>query len=293
MRARFRPPQKEQKPTVQQHRGLRRAHHLDIQVLPTARTVVMSEFYPKPARKSSPFIVTPYLVDATAGLSASMPTRCPAGAVGAKSACRLRRHGSRQRKTGPQCPVAIVRCQTHGRSFTLYPPGFAPYARQLLVPLAPDGEQISVADEIAVFDDTPFEAAIDAKSGRAWARESDESPALPPDRWWSTQNRHLVRAARLLGVSHGLSDTVRGKIAAVLSLSTLFLREQVVTRGYRAIGDAVCSVLALLRRGRQAANDLLVCAHLAGQCGEPFFWDARRQVLRQSPFLEAGTNPQE
>jgi hypothetical protein len=47
------------------------------------------------------------------------------------------------------------------------------------------------------FEGTVFDAALDGAEGRAWARASD---GKLPDRWWSTQGRHLRLASRLLGM---------------------------------------------------------------------------------------------
>ena len=56
---------------------------------------------------------------------------CPFG-----EACRVLQHDVRQRKTGPAVPLVVYRCAVHRRFFTVYPPGYAPYARQRLAPLS-------------------------------------------------------------------------------------------------------------------------------------------------------------
>jgi hypothetical protein len=188
----------------------------------------------------------------------------------------------RVRKTGPRHLLAVVVCGTHGCGFTLYPPGYAPYRRQPVLHVAPDGSPVPGDGDHERFAETMFEAAVDAKAGRAWARLTEDDP---PEHWWSTQGRHLGFAARLVGVAANLADAARETIATALSVSTLMLREHSLARGYRAIGDAICDVLQRIRGGTRRAQQLLVCGHLAGHWGAPWRWDPSRQVMERSPFL--------
>ena len=235
-------------------------------------------------RSHRPFIVTPYVARTDGELEAQMPSSCPRGA-GAVEPCRLSLHHRRSRKTGPEHPLAVIACRTHGVAFTLYPPGYGPWRRQSVERLSPDGRALGVEIDLeaAEFAGTLFEAAADARAGRAWARDGGASDR-PPERWWSTQGRHLALAARLVGVAAELCDKTRERLAAVLSVGTLLLRDKAKARGYRAIGDAVCSVLTALGRGPRRARRLLLCGHLVGCLGEPMYWDARRGVLHRSPF---------
>lgn len=238
---------------------------------------------PRPRR---PFIVTPYVAGPDGRLAAQMPSCCPVAVGG--SSCDLRIEHRRHRKTGPRHPLTVVRCRTHGCAFTLYPPGYAPYRRQPVVRLSPDGRPIRGEGDATRtdFDQTLFEAAVDAGHGRAWARESGPDP---PRRWWGTQGRHLSLAARLVGVARDLGDRVRSSIAAVLSVGNLLLREGARAVGYRGIGRAICDVLGRLGRGARRAVQLLVCGHLIERWGEPLHWDPRRQLLERSPFRPPGT----
>ncbi len=185
----------------------------------------------------------------------------------------------------------MLRCRTHGCAFTLYPPGYAPYRRQPVMRVAPDGKPIHGEGDRqrTDFAQTVFEAALDARQGRQWARQSD-SFHDPPERWWGTQGRHLTLAARLVGIARDLSDRARSSIAAVLSVGHLQLRESSHAVGYRAIGHAVCGVLERMRGAAWRARQLLVCGCLADLWGEPLYWDAPRQVLERSPFPAAGTD---
>lgn len=252
----------------------------------------MSSSYPQQPPSCGPFIVTPYVIEPQDLLEAQKPSCCPVQGVCGHGECNLRVDHYRHRKTGPKHSLMVVKCRTHGYAFTLYPPGYAPYRRQAVMRVAPDGKPIygEGKDAPEPFDDTLFDAAFDARSGRPWARQSPSLPQPPPERWWGTQGRHLRMAARLVGLAAELGDTVRGCIATILSVSSLQLRDGSHARGYRGIGKAVCDVLQRIRGSvRRRALDLLVCGHLAGHWGEPLYWDVDRQSLERSPFLPAGT----
>ena len=248
----------------------------------------MSGSYTESASERRPFIVTPYVAGPDGRLRPRMPTCCPLGVDGA-GGCVLWVHDERHRKTGPSHALSVVRCRTHGASFTLYPPGYAPYRRHALLRLSPSGAAVEAASgrEHADFEGTLFEAALDAREARSWARDST---AAIPDRWWGTQGRHLRLAARLLGLDRELGERVREKIAATASVAALTLREHSSATGYRAIGEAVCAVLSRLSGGAQRSFTLLVCGHLIGKWGEPLRWDDERQVMQRSPFLVKATS---
>jgi hypothetical protein len=187
--------------------------------------------------------------------------------------------------------LTVVQCHVHGCGFTLYPPGYAPYRSQPVVKVSPDGSSRepdkATPDVLAGdFAGTIFEAAVDGETGRSWARDSApvfDAGDQTPDRWWSTQGRHLRLTSRLLGVARELCDSVRAAIASTLSVVCLERHEAGFATGYRAISEAVCHMLRRVRRGSERAMQLLVCGHLIGQWGEPLHWDATRQVLRRSP----------
>ena len=94
-----------------------------------------------------------------------------------------------------------------------------------------------------------------------------------------------------MGLARDLSDRVRSSIAAVLSVNHLQLREGSRAVGYRAMGQAVCGVLAQIKGGARRALQLLVCGNLTELWGEPLYWDIQRQVLERSPFLATRTGP--
>jgi len=201
----------------------------------------------------------------------------------------------RPRKTGPEHPLAVARCAIHGAAFTLYPAGFAPYQRLPTMRLAPDGttlepDRSSPQDPLdASFHASLFEAALDARQGRAWARDSAALPSAntsrTPDRWWSTQCRYLSTAESLLALSATTCEQACTTIALLLSVESIELRTPVGKQGYRVLGDAICRVLAQIRGGARRALRLLYCGHVAGLWGEPLHWDVRRNAYERSPFL--------
>jgi hypothetical protein len=253
----------------------------------------MPQLYTGPPRQSRPFICTPYIRGPDGQLVATLPDCCPIRACspGTTTDCELRTAYSRPRKTGPPHPLAVVECRTHGAAFTLYPPGYAPYRRQPVLRLSPDGSPILHEKgrdaERADFDGTLFQSALDARDGVAWARESG-GPS-PPERYWPTQGRHLSLAARITGVARELGERVRVSIAMLLSVDGLGLHEGAQATGYRALGKAICAVLAKLRGQARRALDLLRCGALVGRWGEPLHWDADRGVLERAPFPTRGT----
>jgi hypothetical protein len=215
-----------------------------------------------------------------------MPATCPQGSRGGK-ACDVRPHFLRPRKTGPCFPLTVARCHTHGCSFTLYPPAFGPYLRAPVIGLSPDGTApVTKARDrggLEEFEGTLFQAALDGAQRKAWARHSR---AGVPERWWNTQGRHLALAQRLLGISSAIGARLRERIAAVLSIDHLFLRDQSRTAkdGYHARAKAVCAVLRRLKRRASAALRLLFSGRLIGHWALPYRWDPRRQVLERLPF---------
>jgi hypothetical protein len=205
----------------------------------------------------------------------------------------VRKKSTRARKTGPGFPLSVLKCHTHAEHFTVYPPGYAPYQRVPVLALSPDGAAILGEDQKAakgpaVFEGSIFGAALDARRRRAWARSSEGGA---PERWWSTQGRHLDLALRLTGISRSVSERTRELVAAVLGVALLFLREgaREELHGYHERGTAVSKILSKVRGGRQRALRLLVAGHLVGCWGRPRSSDRRGRTLEDLPFPVSGT----
>jgi len=220
-------------------------------------------------------------------------------------ACRLRRSHRRERKTGPGVTLTVASCGVHGRGFTLYPPGYVPYGRRRMAPVASDGAPIAPSigppsapipepelrpPAVRRFEGTWFEAAIDAAEGRAWPRGSPAASELR----WETQRRTLVRQAAWLGVASDLADDRRAAVAAALDVPLLSLRDASRAiekpRVYRSRGRAICAVLRRLGAGARLFDRLAGAAHAAGLQGLMRRWDVlTRSLLPPPSFRSPGT----
>ena len=138
--------------------------------------------------RASNFIVTAYTVVGDR-LLPEMPSCCLAGE--ASKRCWLRIDRKRVRKTGPKFALCVVECKTHGHCFTLYPPGYVPYGRILIAPVASDQQLLRVerparsGTELA-WNRTIFRAAIDAAHGIAWPRQLGPGDAERGIETWRT-----------------------------------------------------------------------------------------------------------
>lgn len=258
----------------------------------------MPESYPTEPAKQTPFVVTTYRADAQGHLTPDVPDQCPVAVTSGdpEPCCRIKIEHKRDRKCGPGHPLWVVGCGVHGIAFTLYPPGFAPYRRQSVAAVGPDGAQIGTNERTVLkkrFSGTLFDAALDAAEGVAWARESGDSL---PERWWSTQGRHLKLLAQILGIASGFDDRTQEAVARILNIEMIVLCElrpkpNDVPRGYRAYGKAIGSILAGLRGAASAAITLLRSGHWIGCWGEPLHWDSKRRLYDRGAFPVSRTLP--
>jgi len=204
--------------------------------------------------------------------------------------CLVKFNFHRTRETGPCFPLAVLRCTTHNRSFTVYPAGFGPYWRYALVAVSPSGES-TISEEQTLshkrddlFTGTTMQAALDAAVGRPWKRENDGLT----ERWWPSQTRTLSKLLRLFGVDLSLTSAAREQIAAALDVDHLFLNEcaRLIERGpgYRSRGSAVRKVLDRMILGPCILDRLLHSGYLAGLWGLPLRWKASPGVMRSPPF---------
>ncbi len=217
------------------------------------------------------FVVTPYRAKQDGTLAPDIPTHGVCVGQDGRQ-CRLNFDHRRQRSTGPCFPLTVMRCRPHKRCFTLYPPGHMPYGRRAVVPVAPDGSPVQAPSGVASFCMTLFEAALDAAKGIPWHREG----AGPTGRWWGKQLRWLKLVAQLLALAPGTEPRLRERIADILGIDLLLLREQARAfrsgGGYRARGHAVRCVLEALPRADSLPERLLACGHLAGHWGAVYRW---------------------
>ncbi len=246
-----------------------------------------------------PFVTAPYAIVEGGAPVATVPERCPF-AVGNGRPCNVTRHHGRVRKTGPCFSLAVARCGTHGRAFTLYPPGHRPYGRKVVAQATLQGELVLAPlpgglppPRRPAWEQTVFDAALDAARGTAWPREVP-SGSQPADDYWNTQRRALVVGARLLGIHPDTSDRARERIAFALDVPHLRLRDAAQgfasAPGYRSRGAAVVSVLDQLAPRRSLSDGLLNCGAIAGLWGRPSWWDPAGRALRCAGVPASGTS---
>ena len=88
------------------------------------------------------FVTGPYQVAKDGSVEAEIPHRCPQARL--DGTCRIKKFGTRKRICGMGYPLWICLCVAHKYHFTVYPPGWIPYARNPIVQLTPDGKPIEV-----------------------------------------------------------------------------------------------------------------------------------------------------
>lgn len=209
---------------------------------------------------------------------AVMPRSCVHALTG-DEACVLIVHHVRERKTGPQIPVTVLKCRTHRRAFTLYPLGHVPYGRLAIAPVGLDGE--------VVFSTECEPQEADGKRLPAWRRTLFESAfaaiyettvKLTDRRWWATEaQEQLARGAAIMGVHPDLSVQEADAIAFRLEIPRLVLRQAADAyergRGRAARGRVIVDVLSEL--GDHCLLDRLLAAGACAGCwGTVTRWDA-------------------
>lgn len=232
--------------------------------------------------------MTPYRAGRDGELEPEIPSEGVCAGQDAR-ACKLSVDHRRERCTGPCFPLTVMRCRSHGRGFTLYPPGHVPYGRVGLLAVAPDGSRARDDDRMERFEGTFFAASLDAAKGRAWHREHTGGS----ERWWGTQLRRITRAAQLLGLSPGIPSRRCELVAGVLGLDNLLLLVSVkqfrAARGYRERGAAIRRVLEALPQSHLLPERLTECGTIAGRWGEGLRWLSGSATLVRQPFRAFGT----
>ncbi len=114
-----------------------------------------------------PFLSAPYVADETNRMSPSERIdQCPWASGG--QSCKIHKHDWRRRKSGPSIGLRVLRCLTHGHDFTVYPPGYVPYGRQVLVPVDFGGHSLKQLEQ-ADFRGCEFRSRGGRKQGNALA----------------------------------------------------------------------------------------------------------------------------
>jgi hypothetical protein len=196
-------------------------------------------------------------------LEPEYPRRCP-WVDSDKRRCKISEHHTRARGTGPQHPLVVAECKTHGHSFTIYPPGYAPYLRRPVLDVVPDGTSGGAAGAAASL----FEAARDAAAGRSWR----PSGAGRTTGRWRTQQRHVELAVKLFGLDAKAPDARREQISHHLAVPLLDLVPAPPQKaGLQSRGRRVMELFARLPRTTGLPKQLLRCGVAAGLWPEPVF----------------------
>ncbi len=166
-----------------------------------------------------PFISKPYTPDQKGRLRPIHIERCP-DCTEAKATCRIRFEKWRSRVYGPGFRLGAYRCETHHRSFTVYPPGWMPYGRKPLALVDHQGMAVECQADKA-WEDTLFAAIIDAGIGCLWPEELQLGPIADADagpHTRKTQRRHVAGAMRLFYLNANATPRDREYLATRLSI---------------------------------------------------------------------------
>lgn len=158
--------------------------------------------------------------------------------------CDVVLHSHRRRGTGPDHPLAVCRCRAHGVSFTVYPPGFAPYGREHLeTVLSSLGEHESLSEEVEA-----TRADIISRSSRL--------------------HKATATLWGLLGIAQeGARVALMTSLGIPITLSAEAARARHLTQRTRALRAIVRSIR---RQWNDLAQVLLVAGSLAGRWGTVF-----------------------
>ena len=223
---------------------------------------------------------------------AVMPPSCVHALTG-DPACMLVVHHLRERKTGPQIPVAVVQCRTHHRAFTLYPLGHAPYERLAVAPVALDGQVLFSPESEPAAGDRRSPAWRATQLGAAFAASDGPTVKLTDPRWWATQTpERLAQSAALLGVHPELPVADADAIAFRLEIPRLVLRQAADdyahARGRAARGRVLVGVLEQLGADACLLDRILAAGACAGCWGTVTRWERASRGVRGRVFPGRG-----
>ena len=214
------------------------------------------------------FVVSSYVGDRHGQMHPVVPSRGPCRD---DRECQLVVKDRRFRKTGPGFPITVLNCKTHGRCFTLYPPGHVPYGRTPLVALSVQGGVVE-RERGPPYQGTYFQAALDASQKAAWPKEGTTGNAQPR---FVTQLRHLKRCCLLFGLmaaSRIRTETLWATMG-IPGMAWQQARRRVVShKGFRGKGNAIRQLLNLLPETLDSFLRLATLGHHAG------FWPVPQVV---------------
>lgn len=206
----------------------------------------------------------------------------------------------RERKTGPCFPLAIMRCRTHTKYFTLYPFGHVPYGREAIAGnISPCGNPVvddqrsdpnsTSRTENATFQGTIFDAAHDVVNNKVWPKEGVNGSLQSR---FTTMLQKLDRGSRLLGVHKDL--TIKeweaiGEIANIPGQILIDGRHLLKDHpSFRKKGEVIVSLLHYLPQTSLLYERFLEIGATQGLWPTPHFWDHKQKRLKWSSFRRIG-----
>lgn len=235
------------------------------------------------------FIVSAYFPDQDGKLRPAIPDVCPYHFLN-NNMCQLNHDHFRDRKTGPCFPLAVIRCQTHKKGFTIYPWGHVPYGRKQIAPVTPDGSLIINGKGEHRFEGTYFDAALDAATKHVWPHEDYKGNLHPRYR---TQMRHLDRTTLLLGIEPDIDEHLREETAQIISVPGQLLYDSVSLikekPGYQAMGSAICTILKAIPNMTSIFERIAEAGAVAALWSSPDLWDCEHNILKESKFRRIRT----
>lgn len=183
-----------------------------------------------------------------------LPAHCPFG--GDAQECRIGAHDRRERQHGPGFALIVAVCHAHGRCFTLYPPGWAPWGRVAVHP--------TPEEDAAGLEETLLVAALDAAAGRLWPVESVGARGCG-----RTQLRWLRRCGAWLGLVGPAREVERAASLLGLPLASHLAAHRlfVGARDRRTAGRVVAEVLSQRRWPATSLRPWLSVGARSGVCG--------------------------
>jgi len=159
----------------------------------------------KPVYRARRFISSRYTFDvATDQWSVTDPIKlCSKSHLDPNNCCHVVKCRRRIRKAGPSHPLWVLKCNAHSCWFTVYPLGWLPFGRRILLDLDSMGEAIIAED---CWEETAFGAATHQDEKKVWPATFVELLKLDGEGLCyyatrRTQIRHIHGAAMLLGLS--------------------------------------------------------------------------------------------
>ena len=179
----------------------------------TQKKIIITNFYNNTYTRGKEYIILPYYKGKKGKRICSKPEVLPCGRDGKK--CHVVIKYSRDRSTGPEFPLMVVHCETHGVHFTIYPPGYCPYSRTKLYPYnTAEESQESTREKSS--ESSLFDSAMSS----IWRKNYEYTG----DTCWKTHRQRLNKAGQLLGLTG--SESLGERISALLSIPLHIYKNQ-------------------------------------------------------------------